>query len=60
MNNTKNKHEKQDQINHLENQQQKTRHEHGPQKQGQNANRLPQDPKPNYQEHEHPEARLTR
>jgi hypothetical protein len=49
--NTKNK---QDQKNQL----QKTRQKQEPKKQGQNANILRDDRK--YQEHEHPESRLTR
>jgi hypothetical protein len=50
--NTKNK---QDQT---KNQRQKTRQDQGPKKQGQSGNRAHHDL--NFQEHEHPETRLTR
>jgi hypothetical protein len=40
------------------NQRQKTRQKHGPKKEGRNPNLLHDDRK--FQEHEHPETRLTR
>jgi len=58
MNNTK--HDRQDQFNHQQNQQQKTKQEHGPKKQGQQPNMLHKDRISPAQEHEYPELRMTR
>jgi len=65
MNNTTNKHTKQDQINQQQHQRQKTKQQQGPNQQSRQPIMLHEDLKhvihaPQDHEHEHPETRLTR
>jgi hypothetical protein len=58
MNNTKHKPNKQDGLNQQQHQQQKTRQEQGPKRQGQNSH-VPHEVVER-QDHEYPETRMTR